>query len=129
MEKGPGWNRKERLLNEADRLVLTADMLAFEQKYEEAIKNYDRALEIVPNNADLWAFKGITLEGGLGMQDEAMQCWDTAMRLDHDIAEAVDMSDKDDEPAGIEGIDLSAIQGSCKDTLIRLMMREARSQK
>ena len=66
MTKKQVWNRKEDLLNEADRLVLDADMLAFESRYEEAVSSYDKALKIVPGNADVWAFKGITLEGGWG---------------------------------------------------------------
>jgi tetratricopeptide (TPR) repeat protein len=128
MTKKQVWNRKEDLLNEADRLVLNADILAFESKYEDAVKCYDKALEIVPGNADVWAFKGITLEGGLGRQEEALKCWDKAKRLDHEIADAIDMSTNREEEPGMEGLDLT-IQDSCRDKILKLMMKKAENQK
>ncbi|MBP1927883.1 tetratricopeptide (TPR) repeat protein [Methanolinea mesophila] len=128
MAKKQVWNRKEDLLNEADKLVLTADMLAFESKYEDAVKNYDKALEIVPGNADVWAFKGITLEGGLGREEEALKCWDTAKRLDHEIADAMDMSTNREEEPDLEGIDLN-VKDSCRDKILRLMMKKAENQR
>jgi tetratricopeptide (TPR) repeat protein len=128
MTKKQVWNRKEDLLNEADRLVLDADMLAFESRYEEAVKSYDKALEIVPGNADVWAFKGITLEGGLGRQEEALKCWDTAKRLDHEIADAIDMTTNREEEPGFEGLDLT-VQDSCRDKILKLMMKKAENQK
>lgn len=128
MTKKQVWNRKEDLLNEADRLVLDADMLAFESRYEDAVRSYDKALEIVPGNADVWAFKGITLEGGLGRQEEALKCWDTAKRLDHEIADAIDMTTNREEEPGFEGLDLT-VHDSCRDKILKLMMKKAENQK
>lgn len=130
MSEKSKWNRKERLLNEADEMALKADILAHESKYEEAVEYYDRALEKMPGNADLWAFKGITLEGGLNKQDEAMKCWEKAQRLDHEIAEAVDMSEEEGESAEIEGIDINSLQGGgCKEKIVRLMMKNHAAKK
>jgi tetratricopeptide (TPR) repeat protein len=128
MTKKQVWNRKEDLLNEADRLVLDADMLAFESRYEEAVISYEKALKIVPGNADVWAFKAITLEGGLGHHDEALKCWDAAKRLDHEIADAIDMTTNREEEPGFDGLDLT-VQDSCRDKILKLMMKKAENQK
>ena len=123
MSKKHAWNRKDQLLDLADDMVLKADILAHESKFEEANEYYDKALEIVPGNADVWAFKGITLEGGLKRQDEAMKCWQKAQQLDHEIADAVDMSEEEGESAEIEGIDLDSLHGGCREKIVRLMMK------
>lgn len=129
MPKKIAWNRKDQLLDKADELVLKADILAHESKYEEANEYYDKALEIVPGNADVWAFKGITLEGGLEKGDEAMKCWQRAQQLDHEIAEAVDMTKEEDGAADFEGIDLESIHGGCRETIVRLMMKGGPNKK
>ena len=49
-------------------------------KYDEAIKAYDKAIEIVPSYADAWTGKGNALYG-LGKYDEAIKCYDEAIRL------------------------------------------------
>lgn len=128
MTKKKVWNKKEEILNEADNLVLQADILAFESKFEDANACYDKALTLVPGNADVWAFKGITLEGGLGRQEAAMKCWETAKRLDHDIADAVDMTKDAEEELNIEGLDLSGISDSCKDKIRKLMMKNGQGK-
>lgn len=128
MTKKQVWNKKEEILNEADNLVLQADILAFESRYDDANAYYDKALKIVPGNADVWAFKGITLEGGLGRQEEALKCWETAKRLDHDIADAVDMTKDESEELNIEGLDLSGISDSCKDKIRKLMIKSNESK-
>ncbi|HUU74961.1 MAG TPA: tetratricopeptide repeat protein [Methanoregulaceae archaeon] len=131
MSKKQVWNRKELVLDKADELVLKADILAHQSKYEEANQYYDKALEIVPGNADVWAFKGITLEGGLKKEDEAMRCWQKAKQLDHDIADAVDMSEEEEKEkeVEIEGIDLNSIHGGCRDKILRLMMKSKNQNK
>lgn len=92
------WNRKEELLDASDDLALKADLLAFENRYDEAIEYYNRALEISPANPHLWVFKGITLKGGLGRNKEALDCWTKAMQLDPDLAGAVSYSERKDQP-------------------------------
>jgi len=129
MSKKHAWNRKDQLLDKADEMVLKADILAHESKFEEANEYYDKALEIVPGNADVWAFKGITLEGGLNKQDEAMQCWQKAQQIDHEIADAVDMSEEEGESTEIEGIDLNSLHGGCKEKIVRLMMKKYAGKK
>ena len=57
------WNKKEDLLNQSDEMALKADLLAFESRYEEADQYYEKALQLNPSNANLWAFKGINLSG------------------------------------------------------------------
>jgi tetratricopeptide (TPR) repeat protein len=48
--------------------------------YEEAIKCYDKAIEIEPNNAEAWNNKGIVL-GRLSNYEEAIACYDKAIEL------------------------------------------------
>jgi tetratricopeptide (TPR) repeat protein len=121
------WKKGEQAINKADGYVLQADLLAHDQRYEDAVRYYDKALEIVPGNADVWAFKGITLQGGLGKDEEAMKCWDRARQLDQDLARAVDMR-KDESPAAvIESIRWDELHDSCRDKLKRLMIRDAQS--
>jgi len=124
------WKKVDRSLNTADGYVLRADMLAHDRKFEEAVEYYDKALEIVPGNADVWAFKGITLQGGLGKDEEAMKCWERAKALDSNLARAVDMTE---EETG-KGVDAGSILWSdlgesCRDKLKRMMLKQAGSGK
>jgi|WetSurSiteA1Bulk_404760.scaffolds.fasta_scaffold01260_4 PKD repeat protein len=58
-----------------------------QEKYDEAIQAYDKAIELDPNYAAPWNNKGIAL-GILGKYDEALVCFDEAIRLDPKYAEA-----------------------------------------
>ena len=49
-------------------------------KYDEAIKCYDEAIRINPDDADIWKSKGITLKK-LGKYDEAIKCYDEAIKI------------------------------------------------
>jgi tetratricopeptide (TPR) repeat protein len=82
-------SKRDALLNKADALVLEADQLSYEGRYEEAVARYDQAISIFPSNPEIWAFKAITLSGGLNRHDEAMQCWDRAKKLDNVLADAI----------------------------------------
>jgi tetratricopeptide (TPR) repeat protein len=84
----PSWKRREELRRYADACALWADLLASEGRYEEAVSFYTRALEVEPQNADLWIFKAITLNGGLGRDPEALACWERARSLDPSIRRA-----------------------------------------
>lgn len=125
MEKKTGfWKKTDKSLTVADGYVLKADLLAHDQKFEEAVEYYDKALEIVPRNADVWAFKGITLQGGLGKDDEARQCWDRAKALDQDIAMAVDMTKEEPAKAADAGsINWTDLHDSCREKLKRMMLK------
>jgi len=85
------WNRKEDILNKSDEMALRADILAFESRYEEAEQYYEKALQLNPGNANLWAFRGINLSGGLGRDEDARKAWDNAKRLDPILADAVNV--------------------------------------
>ncbi|MDI9633103.1 MAG: tetratricopeptide repeat protein [Methanolinea sp.] len=124
------WKKVDRSLNLADGYVLKADMLAHDQRYEEAVEYYDKALEIVPHNADVWAFKGITLQGGLGRDGEARKCWEKAKALDRTLAMAVDMT-KEETGKGVEleAIPWSDLGESCREKLKRMMLKQVEAEK
>jgi len=50
-------------------------------QHEEANRCYDRALELLPQNAGIWNNKGFCLSK-LGQHDEAIRCYDRALELD-----------------------------------------------
>jgi len=54
---------------------------------EEAIRCYDRALEIDPRDADAWYNKGVSL-ADLGRRDEAIHCYDRTLEIDPRYAKA-----------------------------------------
>lgn len=76
--------RRERE-EKADEIALQADISAFEGRYEDAERLYEEALKHAGENADLWAFRGINMGGGLGKLEEAKICWERAERLDPEI--------------------------------------------
>ncbi|MDD1752264.1 MAG: tetratricopeptide repeat protein [Methanotrichaceae archaeon] len=56
-------------------------------KYNEAIKAFDEALDLNPNSATAWSGKGSALEK-LGKDDEAIMAFDKALDLDPNFATA-----------------------------------------
>ncbi len=56
-------------------------------KFEEAIKYFNRAIEINPNLYHTWYEKGNSL-GILGEIDEAIECYDKAIELKPEFHEA-----------------------------------------
>ena len=60
--------------------VERGNLLDSQGKYEKAVDAYDRALEIVPDDADVLYDKGETLVK-LGMVPEAMKCFDMATQM------------------------------------------------
>ena len=53
----------------------------------EAIRCYEEALNINPQNATVWSNKG-TAYNVLGQYNEAIQCYDEALNIDPEYAEA-----------------------------------------
>ena len=64
-----------------------ASALYFLGKYDEAIKCYDRAITIDPNNPVLWNNKGLALYN-LGKFDEAILSYEHAITIDPSDADA-----------------------------------------
>lgn len=118
-------SKREVLLNKADALALEADQLAYQGKYEEANQRYDEALAIYPSNPDLWAFKAITLSGGLGRNDEALECWERAKKLDHVLADAI----TDTPIAEVQEKDLTDFRGSTADRIRSLVKQQSLDKK
>ena len=58
------------------------------KKYQEAIKSFDKAIEINPNYAVVYNHKGWTLTK-LERFHEAIACYDKAIALDPNLTEAV----------------------------------------
>ncbi|MCZ7392205.1 MAG: tetratricopeptide repeat protein, partial [Candidatus Methanoperedens sp.] len=55
-----------------------------QRKYDEAIKSYDKAIKVNPENADAWYNKGFALYE-LGKYEEATQAYDTARKIIHEM--------------------------------------------
>jgi tetratricopeptide (TPR) repeat protein len=123
-QKSP-WGRREELLNKSDELTLKADLLAFESKYEEAVEYYNKALEINPKNPHLWAFKGITLKGGLNREEEALQCWEQAKKLDPDLAKAISYSERKDEDDDLKDPVICGMSETKRQKILKLMREQA----
>jgi tetratricopeptide (TPR) repeat protein len=58
-----------------------------QEKYDESLEAYNRALELDPNDFEAWNNKGID-EGLLGMYDEALKSFENAVALNESYAEA-----------------------------------------
>ena len=56
-------------------------------RYDEAIRLFDKALELDPRDAEVWTNKGLSLFK-LGRKDEAIRCFDKAIEIDPRVAEA-----------------------------------------
>lgn len=67
-------------LKKQQEFVNQANLLDRKGQYREAIEAYDRALGIVPDDADVIFEKGQTL-AKLGQDPEAMTCFQTATRM------------------------------------------------
>jgi len=115
-------------LNISDELALKADLLAFEKKYEEAVEYYTQALQVNPKNPHLWAFKGITLKGGLNREDEARECWERATKLDPELAQAISYSEHTEEDDAEQGPIFCKMTETTRQKILKLMReKEERS--
>lgn len=123
-ERKKVWNKTDEILNISDELALKADLLAFEKKYEEAVEYYSQALKVNPQNPHLWAFKGITLKGGLNREEEARQCWDNAKRLDPELGAAISYTEKrEEEEEGEQGPIFCKMTETTRQKILKLMQK------
>jgi tetratricopeptide (TPR) repeat protein len=60
--------------------------LLFKKRYEDALKTFDKALELNPNYAEAWANKGIVF-GKLNRHEDALKTFDKALELKPDAAD------------------------------------------
>ena len=65
----------------AEKWVNEGVKLAEQGKYSEALRCFDRALEINPKDAFAWVGKGIVLNG-LSRHEEALRCFERALAID-----------------------------------------------
>jgi hypothetical protein len=66
--------------------------LAFQENYEEAIKAYDKAIEINPQDSDTWYNKGLCL-AHLGKYNEAVEALDKAIEIDPQYSYALSLKE------------------------------------
>lgn len=57
-------------------------------KYDEAIKCYDKAIELNPQAAEVWYNKGTVFSKNLSRYGEAIQCFDKAIELNPQYIDA-----------------------------------------
>ena len=67
-------------VKQEQKFVESGNILDSQGQFEKAIAAYDRALEIVPDDADVIFDKGETLVK-LGRVPEAMKCFDVATQM------------------------------------------------
>lgn len=58
-----------------------------QEKFDESIQAYNRALELDPNDSEAWNNKGVD-EGILGRYDEALKSFENAVALNESYAQA-----------------------------------------
>jgi len=68
-------------------LIAAAKTAYFEDKAEEALQHFDRAIEINPNDSDAWYYRGDTL-ADLGKYEEAIASFNRAIEIKPDHHEA-----------------------------------------
>jgi len=83
----------ELFIAHIDELKGKGDILANLKCYEEAIKAYEEAIELDPDNALIWNNKGVTLQD-LNRYEEALEAYDKAIELKPDFALAKGNKDR-----------------------------------
>jgi len=78
-------SKNELILKE---IILNGNEHYYKNEHVDAIKHYDRVLEIEPNNVEAWANKGMAL-GHLGKYDEAIDSYDRALEIEPNYALAL----------------------------------------
>jgi len=73
-------------------VVRNENDLAFQGNYEEAIKTYDKAIEINPQDSDAWYNKGLCL-AHLGKYKESVESLDKAIEIDPHNSQALSLKE------------------------------------
>jgi tetratricopeptide (TPR) repeat protein len=68
-------------VTESQDLVSQGIILGKSGQYNEAMKVFDKAIELNPQNSDAWTGKGLVFEG-LNKPEEAMNAYDKALEID-----------------------------------------------
>ena len=81
---------KERLI---EAYALRANAKMFMSKYQEAIIDYSKAIELEPRDVYLYFFKGLSYEA-LGLYEDALRDFQMSLKLDPDFEMANHMIDQ-----------------------------------
>jgi len=79
--------QREQEPQDASNLLETGEVLSEQGRYEEAIKSYDKAIELNPQFAESWSAKGNALIK-LDRNSEANQAFDQAIRINGQLYDA-----------------------------------------
>ena len=71
----------------AEDYLILGNNLFRKRKNKEALKNYDKAIELKPDFAEALVSKGVVLEK-MGLYEDALEAYETAIELNHDIVDA-----------------------------------------
>ena len=75
--------KEDQLIPKTDlslkEIILKGNQHYYKKEFDEVLKWYDKAIEIEPNNYDLWLNKGNSLSE-LGKHKEAIECLDKAIK-------------------------------------------------
>ncbi len=70
---------------DAEKAFQKGGQLLEDEKYEEALEAFDRALELCPHNAEFWNDRGVAL-WKLGRNEEALESYNRALQIDPEDA-------------------------------------------
>ncbi|WP_229414781.1 MULTISPECIES: tetratricopeptide repeat protein [Moorena] len=99
---------------QADLLVELGMLLLAATEYEDAIANFDQALEIKPDDHQAWYSRGISL-WKLGRKKVAIDCYDQALKIKPDYHEAWNNQ-------GVALLDLGRLEAAiaCYDQAVKI---------
>jgi tetratricopeptide (TPR) repeat protein len=69
-------------------IILLGNEHYYKNEHVVAIKHYDRALEIEPDNVEAWTNKGVVF-GNMGKYNEAIDCYDRSLEIEPKYALAL----------------------------------------
>jgi tetratricopeptide (TPR) repeat protein len=77
-------SKNELILKE---IILLGNEHYYKNEHVVAIKHYDRALEIEPDNVEAWTNKGVVI-GNMGKYNEAIECYDRVLEIEPNYVES-----------------------------------------
>ncbi|RLI81647.1 MAG: hypothetical protein DRP01_10715 [Archaeoglobales archaeon] len=69
------------LPDDSETAIMMGNWYLEQKEYEKALKLYDWALKLDPNNADAWFFKGLVFDS-MKKYEDALKCYDVALVFD-----------------------------------------------